>query len=173
MMVPWRATEKAKIKRGVKTGPENRTKKKLRKIEWMRDITPPNTSHQYAGPPGGCVITHHTKIAIRRNPCNNNKVKLVKPPRGGFQVPVNRSTNCERKMICHRCPQLRQELQKTRDNVHLIESLLEEAKGRVKTQETLDRLSMLHKHCRKNYNDMANITFVINNCPNRPRCQGQ
>ena len=146
-------------------------KKTLRKMEWMRDITPPTSSRQYVGPPRGCVITHHTKIATRCNSCNNNKAKLVKPPRAGFQAPVNRSTNCKRRMICHRCPQLRQELQKTRDNVHLIESLLEEAKRREKTQETLDRLSMLHKHCRKNYNDMANITFVINNCPNRPRCQ--
>ena len=105
-------------------------KKKLRKIEWMRDITPPTSSRQYVGPPRGCVITHHTKIATRCNSCNNNKAKLVKPPRAGFQAPVNRSTNCKPKMICHRCPQLRQELQKTRDNVHLIESLLVEAKRR-------------------------------------------
>ena len=146
-------------------------KKKLRKIEEVRDITPPISSRQYVGPLGGCVITHHSKIATRCNLCNHNKTKLVKLPRARNQAPVKRSTNCKPKMICQRCPQLRQELQRTRDNVHLIESLLEEAKRREKTQETLDRLSMLHKHCRKNYNDMANIIFVLNHCHNRPRCQ--
>ena len=146
-------------------------KKKLRKTDELRDITPPISSRQYVGPLGGCVITHHSKIATRCNLCNHNKTKLVKLPRARYQAPVNRSINCKPKMICQRCPQLCQELQGTRDNVHLIESLLEEAKRREKTQETLDRLSMLHKHCRKNYNDMANITFVLNHCHNRPRCQ--
>ena len=76
-------------------------------------------------------------------------------------------------MICQRCPQLRGELQRTRDNVRLIEDLLEDARKREKTQDTLDRLAMLHKHCRTNYGDMANLTFALNHCQNQPRCPGQ
>ena len=76
-------------------------------------------------------------------------------------------------MICQRCPQLRQELQRTRDNVLLIEDLLEDARRRERTQDTLDRLAMLHKHCRTNYDDMANITFALNHCQNEPRCPGE
>ena len=76
-------------------------------------------------------------------------------------------------MICQRCPQLRQELQRTRDNVRLIEDLLEDARRREKTQDTLDRLAMLHRHCRTNYDDMANLTFALNHCQNQPRCPGQ
>ena len=76
-------------------------------------------------------------------------------------------------MLCQRCPQLREELQRTRDNVRLIEDLLEDARKREKTQDTLDRLAMLHKHCRTNYDDMANLTFALNHCQNRPRCPGQ
>ena len=76
-------------------------------------------------------------------------------------------------MICQRCPQLRQELQRTRDNVRLIEDLLEDARRREKTQDTLDRLAMLHRHCRTNYDDMANLTFALIYCQNQPRCPGQ
>ena len=76
-------------------------------------------------------------------------------------------------MICQRCPQLRQELQRTRNNVLQIEGLIEEANRRDKSQDTLDRLAMLHKHCRKNYEDMANITYVLNRCQNLPRCTAQ
>ena len=76
-------------------------------------------------------------------------------------------------MLCQRCPQLCEELQRTRDNVRLIEDLLEDARKREKTQDTLDRLAMLHKHCRTNYDDMANLTFALNHCQNRPRCPGQ
>ena len=76
-------------------------------------------------------------------------------------------------MACQRCPRLRQELQRTRDNVLLIEGLLEDARRRERTQDTLDRLAMLHKHCRTNYNDMANINFALNHCQNIPRCPGE
>ena len=76
-------------------------------------------------------------------------------------------------MLCQRCPQLREELQRTRDNVRLIEDLLRDARNREKTQDTLDRLAMLHKHCRTNYKDMANLTFALNHCQNQPRCPGQ
>ena len=76
-------------------------------------------------------------------------------------------------MACQRCPVFRQDLQRTRDNVLVIEGLLEDARGRERTQDTLDRLAMLHKHCRTNYDDMANITFALNNCQNIPRCPGE
>ena len=76
-------------------------------------------------------------------------------------------------MACQRCPRLRQELQRTRDNVLLIEGLLEDARRRERTQDTLDRLAMLHKHYRTNYNDMANINFALNHCQNIPRCPGE
>ena len=77
----------------------------------------------------------------------------------------------QNKMSCQRCPQLRVELQRTQDNVRLIEDLLEDAKNRDKNlQDTLDRLAMLHKHCRTNYKDMANLTFALNHCQNQPRC---
>ena len=76
-------------------------------------------------------------------------------------------------MACQRCPRLRQELQRTRDNVLLIEGLLEDARRRERTQDTLDRLAMLHKHCRTNYDDMANINFALNHCQNIPRCPGE
>ena len=49
--------------------------------------------------------------------------------------------------------------------------LLEDAKTRDKNlQDTLDRLAMLHKHCRTNYKDMANLMFALNHCQNQPRC---
>ena len=32
------------------------------------------------------------------------------------------------------------------------------------SQERLDRLAMLHKHARSNYQDVANINYVITNC---------
>ena len=74
-------------------------------------------------------------------------------------------------MSCQRCPHLRMELQRTQDNVRLIEDLLEDAKNRDKNlQDALDRLAMLHKHCRTNYKDMANLTFALNHCQNQPRC---
>ena len=74
-------------------------------------------------------------------------------------------------MSCQRCPRLRVELQRTQNNVRLIEDLLEDAKNRDKNlQDTLDRLAMLHKHCRTNYKDMANLTFALNHCQNQPRC---
>ena len=77
----------------------------------------------------------------------------------------------QNKMSCQRCPQLRVELQRTQNNVRLIEDLLEDAKNRDKNlQDTLDRLAMLHKHCRTNYKDMANLTFALNHCQNQPRC---
>ena len=145
-------------------------KKKLRKINERHDTTPPKSSRQYVGPLRGCVKTHHSKLATRCNLCKHNKTKLVKRPRAKTPAPVEEVQTANSKMICQRCPQLRQELQRTRDNVLLIEGLLEEAKRREKTQETLDRLSMLHKHCRKNYDDMANITFALNHCQNLPRC---
>ena len=62
-------------------------------------------------------------------------------------------------MLCQKCPLLREELQKTQDNVRLIEDLIEDARNREKTQDTLDRLAMLHTHCRTNYKDMANINL--------------
>ena len=146
-------------------------KKKPRKIDELRGITPHISSRQYVVPLGGCVITHHSKIATLCNLCNHNKTKTSQTATCQEPGPGEKNYKLQtQKMICQRCPQLRQELQRTRDNVHLIESLLEEAKRREKTQETLDRLSMLHKHCRKNYNDMANITFVLNHCHNLPRC---
>ena len=77
----------------------------------------------------------------------------------------------QNKMSCQRCPQLRVELQRTQNNVRLIEDLLEDARNRDKNlQDTLDRLAMLHKHCRTNYQDMANLNFALNHCQHQPRC---
>ena len=74
-------------------------------------------------------------------------------------------------MSCQRCPQLRVELERTQDNVRLIKDLLEDAESRDKDlQDTLDRLAMLHRHCRTNYQDMANLNFALNHCEHQPRC---
>ena len=40
-------------------------------------------------------------------------------------------------MLCQKCPLLREELQKTQDNVRLIEDLIEDARNREKTQDLL------------------------------------
>ena len=75
-------------------------------------------------------------------------------------------------MPCERCPQLRIELQRTRDNVRLIEDLLEDANTRDRNlQDTLDRLAMLHRHCRSNYQDMANLNFALDHCQYQPPCR--
>ena len=110
------------------TSLRNQMKKKLRKTNELRDTTPPNSSRQYVGPLRGCVKTHHSKLATRCNLCKHNKTKLVKRPRAKTPAPVEEVQTANSKMICQRCPQLRQELQRTRDNVLLIEGLLEEEK---------------------------------------------
>ena len=74
-------------------------------------------------------------------------------------------------MSCQWCPKLRIELVKTQDNARLIKDLLEDAESRDKDlQDTLDRLAMLHKWGRTNYQDMANINFALNHCEHQPRC---
>ena len=74
-------------------------------------------------------------------------------------------------MSCQWCPKLRIELVKTQDNARLIKDLLEDAESRDKDlQDTLDRLAMLHKWCRTNYQDMANLNFALNHCEHQPRC---
>ena len=74
-------------------------------------------------------------------------------------------------MPCQRCPQLRTEFARTQENVRLIKVLLEDAESRDKNQQdTLDRLAMLNKWCRNNYQDMANLNFALNHCEYQPRC---
>ena len=79
----------------------------------------------------------------------------------------------QNEMLCQKCPLLLEELQKAQDNVRLIEDLIEDARNIEKTQDTLDRLAMLHKHARTNYKDMANLTFALNHCQNQPQCPSQ
>ena len=76
-------------------------------------------------------------------------------------------------MLCNKCRLFQEELRKATANIRLIEYLLEDAGRMEASQDQLDRLAMLHKHARSNYQDVTNLTYVINNCENRPRCSDQ
>ena len=76
-------------------------------------------------------------------------------------------------MICNKWPLFREELRKATANIGLIERLLDDAGRMEASQDRFDRLAMLHKHPRSNYQHVANLTYVINNCENRPRCSNQ
>ena len=67
-------------------------------------------------------------------------------------------------MFCNRCCCYLGELNKASANIRRVELLLEAAKRMEESQERLDRLAMLHKHARSNYQDVANINYVITNC---------
>ena len=76
-------------------------------------------------------------------------------------------------MICNKCRLFREELRKATANIRLIERLLDDAGRMEASQDRFDRLAILHKHARSNYQEVANLTYVINNCENRPRCSNQ
>ena len=59
-------------------------------------------------------------------------------------------------MFCNKCHRYREEL-KASANIRRVELLLEAARLMEESQEHLDRLAMLHKHARSNYQDVANI----------------
>ena len=67
-------------------------------------------------------------------------------------------------MFCNRCRRYLEELNKASANIRRVKLLLEAAKRMEESQERLDRLAMLHKHARSNYQDVANINYVITNC---------
>ena len=60
-------------------------------------------------------------------------------------------------MFCNRCRRYLEELNKASTNICRVELLLEAARLMEESQEHLDRLAMLHKHARSNYQDVANI----------------
>ena len=67
-------------------------------------------------------------------------------------------------MFCNRCRRYLEELNKASTNIRRVELLLEAAQRMEESQERLDRLAMLHKQARSNYQDVANINYVITNC---------
>ena len=67
-------------------------------------------------------------------------------------------------MFFNRCRCYLEELNKASANIRRVELLLEAAKRMEESQERLDRLVVLHKHTRSNYQDVANINYIINNC---------
>ena len=67
-------------------------------------------------------------------------------------------------MFCNRCRRYLEELNKASANNRRVKLLLEAAKRMEESQERLDRLAMLHKHAHSNYQDVANINYVITNC---------
>ena len=67
-------------------------------------------------------------------------------------------------MFCNKCRHYREELNIASVNIRRVELLLESTKRMEESQERLDRLAMLHKHARSNYQDVANINYVITNC---------
>ena len=67
-------------------------------------------------------------------------------------------------MFCNKCRRYREELNKASANIRRVELLLEDAKRMEESQDRLERLAMLHKHARSNYQDVANLNYVITNC---------
>ena len=67
-------------------------------------------------------------------------------------------------MICNKCRRYREEFNKASANIRWVELLLESAKQMEEFQERMDRLAMLHKHARSNYQDLANLNYVLSNC---------
>ena len=76
-------------------------------------------------------------------------------------------------MLCNKCCRFREELRKASNNIRLVELLLEDARKMEDSQDRLDRLAMLHKHARTNYQDVANLNYVIDNCEDHPRCSNR
>ena len=66
-------------------------------------------------------------------------------------------------MICNKCRRYQEELTKVSANIRRVEFLLESTKQMEESQDRMDRLAMLHKHARSNYQDLANLTFVMSN----------
>ena len=72
-------------------------------------------------------------------------------------------------MSCNKCRRYQSELNKASTNIRRVELLLEAAKRMEESQDKLDRLAMLHKHARSNYQDAANLNYIIANCED-PKC---
>ena len=67
-------------------------------------------------------------------------------------------------MFCKKCRRYREELNIASVNIRRVELLLESTKRMEESQERMDCLTMLHKHARSNYQDLANINYVMTNC---------
>ena len=111
----------------------------------MRDVTP-NKKTPYVTP-------HHTSPVTCHELSHQVKTKI--------------------KMLCNKCCRFREELRKASNNIRLVELLLEDARKMEDSQDRLDRLAMLHKHARTNYQDVANLNYVIDNCEDHPRCSNR
>ena len=72
-------------------------------------------------------------------------------------------------MSCNKCHCYQSELNKASTNIRRVELLLEAAKRMEESQDKLDRLAMLHKHARSNYQDVSNLNYIIANCED-PNC---
>ena len=73
-------------------------------------------------------------------------------------------------MSCNRCTQHHLNLIKAENNIRRIELLLEAARRLEMPQDRLDKMAVLHKHARKNYQDAANLNYILANCED-PDCE--
>ena len=67
-------------------------------------------------------------------------------------------------MFCSKCCCYREELNTASVNIRRVELLLESTGRMEESQERMDRLAMLHKHARSNYQVLANINYVMTSC---------
>ena len=67
-------------------------------------------------------------------------------------------------MSCNRCTQHHLNLIKAENNIRRIELLLEAARRLEMPQDRLDKMAVLHKHARTNYQDAANLNYILANC---------
>ena len=73
-------------------------------------------------------------------------------------------------MSCNRCTRYHLNLIKAENNIRRIELLLEAARRLEMPQDRLDKLAVLHKHARTNYQDAANLNYILANCED-PNCE--
>ena len=71
------------------------------------------------------------------------------------QKSEHQSKKKRNKMLCQKCTLFRGELTKAQNNIRLIEYLIEDAGRMEKSQDSLDRLAMLHKHARCGKSDIC------------------
>ena len=73
-------------------------------------------------------------------------------------------------MSCNRCTRYHLNLIKAENNIRRIELLLEAARRLEMPQDRLDKMAVLHKHARTNYQDAANLNYILANCED-PNCE--
>ena len=73
-------------------------------------------------------------------------------------------------MSCNRCTRYYLNLLKAENSIQRIELLLRAAKNLEMPQDRLDKMAVLHKHARKNYQDAANLNYILDNCED-PDCE--